>query len=565
MRQSRLYEYFNCHPQPCPPPSGISFLDLPPNIRRHIYDEAGFTSGCPINLHRRKTDRHRDSLEESSESENSSRPAEVSDDDHLDWAGCSSLWYNLLQTSRDICNEVSSIIYSENRFMIHQRDGYDLRPLQNLSAKCLASLTCLIIHINVTSCDIREQCRRVCLQDDCYSCRHEKPLGKSSRADKSIISEWRRTASRLAAYIQPSRLELYFTCDTQDYETAKLVVEPISQMPTLKDCAIRLGREPNDDLQHLAEKVVLRVIGVRKNRLCSQFRFKELPKELQFRILEISDLITPHEVQWWPGKGLHMPRAISNHIDDWEGCYLSGHHSAFSSKYRCWYPPSALFLVSWEMRRDAMEVFYLNNHFVILPRGGSYPPVAETPNQVETFLFLSQVPSYAVPYLRSIEIVFPLFESDYLRSNEPGYQDWLNAIDYIARNANIPKLSITIYMSDVHKNSPVPFRWELNREQKLTIMKMYGRTLRPLARLAGLRDLFIHLSYPMYRQLWPSSDQVSENRARKTRKMERKFEQLVMGNDYDSISRGKHTICSQWRFSEQQHGPEVESWDGLYV
>jgi len=212
-----------------------------------------------------------------------------------------------------------------------------------------------------------------------------------------------------------------------------------------------------------------------------------------------------------------------------------------------------------------MEVFYSTNHFAILPRGGCYEPVEESPDRVETSLFLSQVPSYAMPYLRSIEIVFPLFEKDYLRSDEPGYQDWLNAIDYIARNANIPKLSITIYMSDVHKNTPVPFRWGLNREQKLTIMKMYGRTLRPLARLAGLRDLFVHLICPMDRQLWPASDQVSEFRARETRKMERKFEQLVMGDDYDSISRGKHRICSQWSMSEQQHGSIDEPWESLYV
>jgi hypothetical protein len=564
MGQRRLYEYFNYHSRPCPPPSGTSFLDLPPNIRRHIYDEAGLVSGCLINLLRRKTDRDRDPLEESSGSETSSRSAEVGDDDQFDWEGC-PLWYNLLQTSRDIYTEVSSIIYSENRFMIHRRDGYDLRPLQNLSAKCLASLTCLIIWINVSSCDIREQCRRVTLHEACYSCKHEKPLGKSSCADKSIISEWRRTASRLAAYIQPSRLELYFACDTQDYETAKQVAEPILQMPTLKDCAIRLGREPNDDLQHLAEEVVLRVTGVSKICFCPQFRFMDLPKELQFRILEFSDLITPYEVEWWPRKGLHMARAIRNHTDYWEGCYLSGYHSAFSSKYRCWSPPSALFLVCWEMRRDAMEVFYSTNHFAILPRGGCYEPVEESPDRVETSLFLSQVPSYAMPYLRSIEIVFPLFEKDYLRSDEPGYQDWLNAIDYIARNANIPKLSITIYMSDVHKNTPVPFRWGLNREQKLTIMKMYGRTLRPLARLAGLRDLFVHLICPMDRQLWPASDQVSEFRARETRKMERKFEQLVMGDDYDSISRGKHRICSQWSMSEQQHGSIDEPWESLYV
>lgn len=216
MGQRRLYEYFNFQRHPAP--SEISFLNLPPNIRRCIYDEVGLISDCLINL-RRRENRDRDPLEESTASDTSSHSTKAGDDETY-WEGC-SLWYNLLQTSRAIYNEVSSIIYSENKFMIRQRDGGNLRPLQNLSPKCLASLTCLIIRINISSCDIGEHCREVGLDDARYSCKHDKPLGKLSRADKSIISEWQRTASRLATYIQPSRLKLYFTCDTQDYETAK--------------------------------------------------------------------------------------------------------------------------------------------------------------------------------------------------------------------------------------------------------------------------------------------------------------------------------------------------------
>ena len=554
MGQRRLYEYFDF--QRPSPPSGISFLDLPPNIRRQIYDEAGLFSNCLINLHH-KGNRDRYPSEESTASDISSHSAEA-DDDHVYWDGC-SFWYNLLQTSWAVYNEVSSIIYSENRFMIRHRDGGNLRPLQNLSPKSLASLTCLIIRVKVSSCDIGEDCCKAGLGDAPYSCKHYKPLGHLSRADRSIISEWQRTASRLAKFIQPSRLKLYFTCDTQDYETAKLVAKPFSQMPTLKDCAIRLARGPNRDLQQLAEEVVIRATGVWSHRFSSHFRFMDLPKELQLRILEFSDLVTPYEVEWCPGQGFRPARSPGSCMDSWEGCYCSRYHAAFSSKCHCWSPPSALFLVNRDMRKDATEIFYSKNYFVILPRGGYYEPALATPDRVEASLFLARVPSYVVRYLRSVEIVFPAFEEDYLRSDEKGYQDWLNTIDYIAKHANLSELSLTIYMSDIHEGTLIPFRSGLNREQKLTILRMYGRTLRPLARLRGLRDLFIHLTWPVDRQKWPVSDKEWEFRARETRKMEQKLEQLAMGDDYDSISRGKHDRHSEWRRSEQQHDSDDES------
>lgn len=331
-------------------------------------------------------------------------------------------------------------------------------------------------------------------------------------------------------------------------------------MPTLKDCAIRLGREPNHDLQHLVEEVVIRATGVWKDRFSSQFRYMDLPKELQLRILELSDLITPYEVEWCPGEGLHLARSPRSCMDSWEGCYCARYHAAFSSKCHCWSLPSALFLVSRDMRKDAMEVFNSKNHFIIIPRGGCYEPAQATPDRVQPSLFLSHVPSYAVRYLRSVEIVFPPFEKDYLRVDENGYQDWLDTIDYIAKNAILSELSIAIYMSDVHEGTAVPFRSGLNREQKLTILKMYWRTLRPLARLAGLRDLLIHLTWPVDRQRWPVSDKEWEFRARETWKIEQKLEQLVMGDDYDSILRGKHKRCSQWKKSEQQHDSVDESW-----
>src|SRR6266536_2697174 len=120
MGQLRLDKFFDI---PRRAPSGLSFLNLPSDIRRHIYDEAGLVTDCTINLsHQGRQIRNIELPGVSDASEGAESQCCTSNDyEEIYWEGC-SLTYNLLQASRAIYNEIIPIIYSSNTFMIRRRD-----------------------------------------------------------------------------------------------------------------------------------------------------------------------------------------------------------------------------------------------------------------------------------------------------------------------------------------------------------------------------------------------------------------------------------------------------------
>jgi hypothetical protein len=107
------------------------------------------------------------------------------------------------------------------------------------------------------------------------------------------------------------------------------------------------------------------------------------------------------------------------------GCFCRRYHAAFSSKCHCWSPPTSLFLICKRLQEDAQEVFFGRNRFIIVPPTGcTFPVVESTPARLGISIFLRDVlPWQVLPLLRSLEIVFPPFHDDYLRPQEPTYQD----------------------------------------------------------------------------------------------------------------------------------------------
>lgn len=176
------------------------------------------------------------------------------------------------------------------------------------------------------------------------------------------------------------------------------IVEPMSLFPALRNCHIRLSRKFTPQLYQIARDTVLQARGIAKPLLPAHIsgtsapvkpekapfsepqvesRLLALPRELRFRILEYTDLITPwKEVDWcrYPSNrakytALHPPclhtegvpcRPNLHHgcrfFNCWEateqqqrstvGCFCRVRHSAASSTCVCWTPPSAVFLVS---------------------------------------------------------------------------------------------------------------------------------------------------------------------------------------------------------------------------
>jgi hypothetical protein len=565
MGQLRLNKFFDT---PKWAPSGTSFLDLPPKIRYRIYDEALLAIDRTINLSYRGRQERKLEPPDVSDSPESDESQGCGPNPEEEYWGGSFITYNLLQVSRAIYHEIITIIYSSNTFMIRRRDLGSLQPLQNLSPDCLASLTHLIVRLSVTSCDFGQECRKSGRNQPLCNLlrRNDKPLGRISHADKAVILDWQRTAARLASHIQPHRLSIQFICDTQDYETAKQIVAPFWQLPRLKACAIRLGQQRDPALRQLAEEAALySTSGFQSAHSSSPFRFTALPEELQTRILRFTDLIAPSEIEWQPGRGFQVRRRPRGCIKWWTGCLCRRYHAAFSPTCKCWEPPSALFLVSHAMRRCALEIFYSRNQFVLDPQEGRRTPVHSTPERVEASLFLRDLmPVSAIHHLRSLEIVFPPFEGDYLPSDSAGYRDWITTISYLAEHANLPQLTLKVLMSDVYGGYHLPYRRGLTRAQKVTVLRMYACVLQPLASLKRPKDLFIDLIYPVDRYERPVSKEQQKLRGNEIINMERRLEEEIMGEGYDSVARGKHAMGT-WRTSENERywgsDDDGDDWD----
>ena len=98
------------------------------------------------------------------------------------------------------------------------------------------------------------------------------------------------------------------------------------------------------------------------------------------------------------------------------------------------------------------------------------------------------MPPNALGFLTFLEVVFAPFDGDYIRRHEPAYQNWLQTIDNARDKLHLPTLTLRVCMADHYPNGQgvTPFRGNMTKEQGMTIIAMYERTLGPLSKLNGM-------------------------------------------------------------------------------
>ncbi|KAK0516830.1 hypothetical protein JMJ35_001433 [Cladonia borealis] len=565
MRQQRICDYLGleCSHRRCrcrctPGPSILSF---PSDIRHQIYQEADIISDRDIDLGR--------------------LPGTVP---HY-FATSFGDTYALLQTNRTIYTELSSHIYSTNRFFIHYRTHRSFQRLRSLSPTALASLRHLTIHLIVTSCEASYPCcNAYCGQPK--SCdEHDRALGMSTKRERTILNEKTLTAAYIFRYIRSSTLHFHFVCDISTPDAGPCVLAPLSTAGPLASCAIRLARRPHSILEGLARDTALRAMGRdHQATLTAPFRFLDLPVELQKHILYFTDLVSPLcEIQYSPTRAYHLhystcccggtdPMDCHDPIHHacafrncWQraggrfGCFCSVEHAAFWTECRCWQPPTALFLVSKAVLELAREVFLGANRFLIVPEGDGCDRtgreiVDRTPERMPATDFLTQVvPRGALRHLRFLEVVFPPFRTPWMLAHEPAFKQWQQAIEIVRDHLTLPALTLRVCFAD---KSPYdfpynpPFRTTINnKEGAMEIWVSYMRIMYPLRGLKGLSKLFVHAAWP-YEWTERGNWRRREQRAavqREVRDVEARLERMVMGEEYESESMGKRQLgMSQW-------------------
>ena len=430
--------------------------------------------------------------------------------------------------------ELSHIIYSENTIIVQnssREEGFE--AVRNLTALSTSALRSLTVHLNGAQCWFYGCCGsfKDVLPISCEDRGREESLTSSVPTDQTVLNDWWRTMDYITANVKPFNLELYLVTHVHDYETALRIVHPIIKFAKFKRCVIRLSHNRDPALEQLAEATALRAIGGQQSEESSNPRlgFLDLPPEIRDQVLHYTDLVTPtKEVMWNPKDGYSVcyctsrwdEQAVSifgknsaiNHSfkfrDCWKtsrfGCFCRRFHavSSSSSMCRCWSPPTSLFLVCHAILDAARRVFFSNNSFIITSSNGPNAIAETTPERLEASIFLTDlVPFTSLCWLRSVELVFPPFEDDYLRATEPAYSDWLRTLDYIKHELNTPLMDLHMHMADPEVNNGTVvggriYRANITKQQFEKVITMYIRLLATFRRLNGFKCFTMHLELP---------------------------------------------------------------------
>ena len=203
-------------------------------------------------------------------------------------------------------------------------------------------------------------------------------------------------------------------------------------------------------------------------------------------------------------------------------------------------------------------LFFSNNRFIITSSNGPDAIAKTTPERLEASIFLRDVvPFTSLRWLRSVELVFPPFEDDYLRATEPAYSDWLQTIDYIKNQLNTPMMDLHMHMADpVTDHGFVVedqiYRANLTKEQYWTVLAMYVRLINTFRRLYRFKRFTMHLALPWgwdqtgyhrperSRELWEAHE-------RKRVRIQECFRRKIVGEKFDQVSRDSNRSSnSQW-------------------
>lgn len=444
---------------------------------------------------------------------------------------CNPLANQLFYVCRAISKDARPMFYSQNKFKVSYRRRKGLLPLKNLSPTALRSLGLVAIQLNAKQClGGYVRCHGPAEVTDTNS---EEPLGNN---DKAIISDWKEICARLAPHIKPYHLGICLICDAAERKTAEAFLNPLLELPRLKDCSIRLLPYSNGALQRLVERAI-RQATERPAHHSSVFRFTDLPREIQLQILEHTDLVAPTYLTWKADRGSFvLEECVRNQCgasprSSEISSFCPSTHVGYSSVYTCCQMPVSLFRTSRAMTELARYVFYSRNVFGLqLDCWPSRAPPSPTmtPWKAENSQFLRLLPADCVKHLRYLEWKFPEMDDSCFLPDQQGTVDWINTLDFIARNVALPKLTLILDLS--YDENTVKWRSDETvmsniRNKEIHEMKwsLYKRVVEPVVRLRGLKDLFVHVSWPLARLY----DHVRDRR-------EQILERRVMGDDYNS-------------------------------
>lgn len=475
---------------------------------------------------------------------------------------------------RSVSKDALSSFYRDNSFILRTTRPQDLELMRHFRPCTIRAFARLTIHLNTTSCIVPDRLAHLCeWADNLHTARGVQLIRDVNRGNpmlplavplpsilsirnldhEKLLSAWSETMDPFMHNVS-SGIDLSISCDCEDLDTAEAAVKPFGALTCAIDsCAIRLARSPDALLlRNLARQTALAAMQRSEDKV-QRLSFSDLPTEVQVQILGHTDLILPaREVQWTPRKGFrvylpqycgrfrcnggneltHVCRHHQCFYRTGGACFCQRYHASWSTKCRCWVPPTALFLVSRAFRAVSQSVFYGQNCFLVAPISAENEELVAGDRDAFMESFCKNVVGRtALQDLRVLNIACPTVLSSTAQCS--WLESWRNGIDHLKDHLFLSRLTLSLDLKSFH------YRSDSRDAPGSDIRPFYQKLVQPLKEMAPFGRFFLYLPLSVLDLLSPRPRGYRNWVMTAIATLEQQMEKEVQGFDYDSIAMGK--------------------------
>ena len=446
--------------------NGITFFDLPLDIRMHIYKYAGLWRPCVAQVDDGQSPRYfgydtpctlEGNFQPGLQSLlSASRPCR-----HPPFPMA------LLGISRAVREEVALLFASRNKFGTILAYKSDLDFFQGSIGWGMGYLKAL--HIELRPSD-------------------QRYLKLTGGAHNTMWKIW-TAFCKLVREKMPQLRAFSLRCKIKLPEVADKLFAEMHGFPLLTHCAFHLHTAPNDKILSRTKRASWALTG---NLDRPPFPFLHLPKEVQLLVLEF--LLTGHSDPYVGGEN-NMIRDFPWTIMDLQSrrpqqtvccgncsptramCFCASRQCSFSTSCFCFTSPVPYFLVSHEFYKMAHHIFYSRNSFAFV--GEDPEPMMRKTNNIPTSTFRQ---------IRNLAFMFPAIYRFPVRSaykaEEAALMSWSVWRRFIREHFDLERLTVC-FVDFGTKNNPAP--GTSNRTKYLR------KLVSAFADLRGLRNFRVFL------------------------------------------------------------------------
>lgn len=571
--------------------AAFNFLELPFSIRREVYLNLGLPQGEQVSLNQMPGDVALEILGTRPGYDGIRSLCRGCDehDDLLD--GMDDRHFtirSLLGASKALDREIRSIFFSGNSFTVHIRRWGSLKPLEDIGPSAWRELRELTVRFQPCSCAtphctdtgwLDDNTRLGSLSDwhefisgdleNYYE--HGRWMDEGKEDDAVALRQWEAFCKGLGTTGEPGRLKVMVGGAVRDLEMGRRILKPLYLLPAPRDVGITFGRVSGwwSELRDLAMQTVVDLVEQPRHDR-GPFRFMDLPEELQHIVLGYTQIGEATTLRWWPPGPDRVQVADSPcwHATDPRcgpeppSCYPTPRYifcrkDAAAYHRRCGdFPPTLSWLrVSRRFGELVKRLYFYNTTFEVLAWGTaaqarrvlSNMPLrdADTDPGRGVALFRDFLQQHAgtgsLRHMTKLSLVFPPIFGTYLTLAKEAWAIWLECIEILAGQADLPALELTICLAR-HRGILGPHEktrgaWEAccaKVEGRWRFEEGFARIVEPLRRLGALKRFFVHVP-------WPGGSEIWAVEARKG--MARRLEREVMGDEYNTGALGKPLDC----------------------